>query len=222
MQVTSFVGREREIAEGVKLFQQARVLTLTGPGGTGKTRLSLQIAAQVADQFPGGVTFVALAPISDPELVAPAIVEALHLEAGSAPPRDRLLQHFRDRQALLVMDNFEQVLAAATLVADLIRASPGLKVIVSSRGALRISGEQEMPVPPLALPDPGAPADAQCRSTRRCGCSSSARRRGQAGVRGRPTRTPRRSPRSARAWTGCRWRSSWPRRASSCCRPRRS
>ena len=159
MQVTSFVGREREIAEGVKLFQQARVLTLTGPGGTGKTRLSLQIAAQVAHQFPGGVTFVALAPISDPELVAPAIVEAMHLEAGSAPPRDRLLQHFRDRQALLVMDNFEQVLAAATLVADLIRACPGLKVIASSRGPLRISGEQEMPVPPLALPDPGAPAE---------------------------------------------------------------
>ena len=159
MQVTSFVGREREIAEGVKLFQQARVLTLTGPGGTGKTRLSLQIAAQVAHQFSGGVTFVALAPISDPELVAPAIVEAMHLEAGSAPPRDRLLQHFRDQQALLVMDNFEQVLAAATLVADLIRASSGLKVIVSSRGPLRISGEQEMPVPPLALPDPGTPAE---------------------------------------------------------------
>jgi len=157
-QVTSFIGREHEIAEGVKLFQQARVLTLTGPGGTGKTRLSLQIAAQVADGFPGGVTFVALAPVVDPDLVAPAIVDALHLETGQSAPRDRLVQHLRDRQALLVMDNFEQVLAAATLVADLIRACPGLKVIASSRGALRISGEQEMPVPPLALPDPGAPA----------------------------------------------------------------
>jgi predicted ATPase len=159
VQVTSFVGRANEIAEGVKLFQQARVLTLTGPGGTGKTRLSLQIAAQVADDFPGGVTFVALAPIVDPDLVAPAVVEALHLETGQSPPRERLLQHFRDRRALLVMDNFEQVLPAATLVADLIRGCPGLKVIASSRGALRISGEQEMPVPPLALPDPGAPAE---------------------------------------------------------------
>jgi predicted ATPase/class 3 adenylate cyclase len=158
-QVTSFVGREREITEGVRLFQTARVLTLTGPGGTGKTRLSLQIAAQVADGFTGGVTFVALAPITDPELVAPAIVEALHLETGQSQPRDRLLQHFRDRQALLVMDNFEQVLGAATLVADLIRASTGLKVIASSRGPLRIAGEQEMPVPPLALPDPGATAE---------------------------------------------------------------
>jgi len=157
-QVTSFVGREHEIAEGVKLFQQARVLTLTGPGGTGKTRLSLQIAAQVADAFPGGVTFVALAPVVDPDLVAPAIVDALHLETGQSAPRDRLVQHLRDRKALLVMDNFEQVLAAATLVADLIRACPDLKVIASSRGALRISGEQEMPVPPLALPDPGEPA----------------------------------------------------------------
>jgi len=156
MQVTSFVGREREIAEGVRLFGTARVLTLTGPGGTGKTRLSLQIAAQVVDAFPGGVTFVPLAPIVDPELVAPAVVEALHIETGPTPPRDRLLQHFRERKALLVMDNFEQVLGAATLVADLIRACPGLKVIASSRGPLRISGEQEMPVPPLALPDPGA------------------------------------------------------------------
>jgi predicted ATPase/class 3 adenylate cyclase len=155
-QVTSFIGREREIAAGVELFGRTRVLTLTGPGGTGKTRLSLQIAAQVADDFPGGVTFVALAPIADPELVAPAVVDALHLETGRVPPRDRLLQHFRDRRALLVMDNFEQVIGAATLVADLIRACPGLKVIVSSRGPLRISGEQEMPVPPLALPDPGA------------------------------------------------------------------
>jgi predicted ATPase/class 3 adenylate cyclase len=158
-QVTSFVGREREIAEGVKLFQQARLLTLTGPGGTGKTRLSLQIAAQVADGFQGGVTFVPLAPITDPDLVAPAIVDALHLESGRMPPRDRLVQHFRDRQALLVMDNFEQVIAAATLVADLIRSCPGLKVIASSRGPLHVSGEQEMPVPPLALPEPGATAE---------------------------------------------------------------
>ena len=74
------------------------MLTLTGPGGTGKTRLSLQIAAQVADEFPGGVTFVPLAPIVDPELVAPAVVEALHLETGQSPPRERLLQHFRERR----------------------------------------------------------------------------------------------------------------------------
>src|SRR4029079_10702702 len=95
-------------------------LTLTGPGGTGKTRLSLQIAAQVADAFPGGVTFVALAPVVDPDLVAPAIVDALHLETGQSAPRDRLVQHLRDRKALLVMDNFEQVLAAATLGAHLV------------------------------------------------------------------------------------------------------
>src|SRR6185503_7998025 len=88
------------------------------------------------------------------------IVDALHLETGQSAPRDRLVQHLRDRKALLVMDNFEQVLAAATLVADLIRACPDLKVIASSRGPLRISGEQEMPVPPLALPDPGAPCEA--------------------------------------------------------------
>ena len=159
-QPTSFVGRKREIEEGVKLFQQARLLTLTGPGGTGKTRLSLQIAAQVAEGFRGGVTWVPLAPITDPDLVAPAIVDALHLETGRMPPRDRLVQHFRDRQALLVMDNFEQVIAAAALVADLIRSCPGLKVIASSRGPLHISGEQEMPVPPLTLPpDPGATAE---------------------------------------------------------------
>src|SRR6185436_5874896 len=93
------------------------------------------------------------------ELVASAIVEALAIETGQSSPRDRLLQHLRNRQALLVMDNFEQVLAAATLVADLMKACPGLKVIASSRGPLRISGEQEMPVPPLALPDPGDSAE---------------------------------------------------------------
>ena len=154
-QVTSFIGREHEIAEGIRLFAGTRLLTLTGPGGTGKTRLSLQIAAQVASGFVGGVTFVPLAPVSDPDLVASAIVDALAIETGQSSPRDRLVQHLKDRQALLIVDNFEQVLPAASLVADLLRACAGLKVIVSSRGPLRVSGEQELPVPPLGLPDPG-------------------------------------------------------------------
>ena len=160
MQVTSFVGREREIAEGVKLFQQARVLTLTGPGGTGKTRLSLQIAAQVARPVPGRRHVRRAGPDQRSRAGGPG-------DRGRDAPRSRAAPRratgccsiFATEQALLVMDNFEQVLAAATLVADLIRACPGLKVIASSRGPLRISGEQEMPVPPLALPDPGAPAE---------------------------------------------------------------
>ena len=175
MQVTSFIGREREIAEGVRLFQQARVLTLTGPGGTGKTRLSLQIAANVAHGFPGGVTFVALAPISDPELVAPAIVDALHLEAGRARRATGCCSIFAISRRCWCMDNFEQVLAAATLVADLIRRQPGPQgdrrrraARCASRASRRCRCRRSRS--PIRARRPSA-----CRSTRRCGCSSSAR-----------------------------------------------
>jgi len=161
---TSFVGREREIAEAGRLFGRTSLLTLTGPGGSGKTRLALKFAATVADRFPDGVTFVPLAAITDPELVAPAIVESLHLETSQIPARERLLRHLRDRRALLVLDNLEQLLGAAPLIAELIRGCPSIKVIVSSRAPLRISGEQEMPVPPLQLPGAGAPFEQISRS----------------------------------------------------------
>jgi predicted ATPase/class 3 adenylate cyclase len=158
-QLTTFVGREREVAEVVRLMESVRLVTLTGPGGTGKTRLSLQVAAETAGDQADGATFVACAPIADPDLVASAIATTLGLpDAGGRPPRDRLVDHLRDRQHLLVLDNFEQVAAAAPLLGDLLREAPRLRILVSSRVALRISGEQEYPVPPLELP--GADAEA--------------------------------------------------------------
>ena len=159
-QLTSFVGREREIAEASRLLRTTRLLTLTGPGGTGKTRLSLQVAAESADAFPDGVFFVALAPVSDPELVASTIAQVLRLPiTGANTPLQQLLELLKQKRMLLVLDNFEQVVSAAPQVAELLRGIPGLKVIVTSRAKLHVSGEQEYPVPPLGLPDPKAVPD---------------------------------------------------------------
>ena len=155
-QLTSFVGRTHETAVARALLERSRLLTLTGPGGTGKTRLSLQIAAEIADQFAGGAFFVPLDAVIDPALVASAIVSALGLQdSGVRTPRDRLLEYLAERRVLLILDNFEQVTEAAPLVAEILRACPGCSVIVSSRAVLHVSGEQEYAVPPLALPDRG-------------------------------------------------------------------
>ena len=153
-QMTSFIGRDDQVREGRELLSRARLLTLTGPGGTGKTRLSLQIAADVMDQFPDGVYFVPLAAIQDPELVPSAIAQALAISStGGRRPIDALLEHLHDKRTLLVLDNFEQLLPAAPLAIMLLEGSPGLRVLVSSRSVLRVYGEQEFPVPPLAVPD---------------------------------------------------------------------
>jgi predicted ATPase/class 3 adenylate cyclase len=153
-QLTSFIGRDDQVREAKQLLARSRLLTLTGPGGTGKTRLSLQIAADVMDGFPDGVYFVPLASVQDPELVPSAIAQALAISTtGSRRPIDALLDHLRDKRTLLVLDNFEQLLPAAPVTTKLLEASPGLRVLVSSRAVLRVYGEQEFPVPPLALPD---------------------------------------------------------------------
>ncbi len=152
--VTSFVGREREIAEVRQLLKTARLLTLTGPGGSGKTRLALRVAEEVIGHYADGVFFVDLAPIIDPQLVASSIAQVLGVrEAAGRPLIDTLTHHLREKDLLLVLDNFEQIVDAAPLIGDLLSASPGLKVLVTSREALRIYGEQEYLVPPLALPD---------------------------------------------------------------------
>ncbi len=155
MQVTTFIGRDKEIRDGLKLLDGTRLLTLTGPGGTGKTRLSLQLAAEVANQFPDGAFWVPLAPITDPEIVPSTIAHALGVQvAGNEVPLDRLTEHVRGKRMLLVLDNFEQILSAAPAVSTLLSAAPELKVVTSSRAPLRISGEQQFPIPPLELPDP--------------------------------------------------------------------
>jgi predicted ATPase/class 3 adenylate cyclase len=157
-QLTSFVGRERELAQAAELLARSRLLTFTGPGGSGKTRLSLQLAAESTDHFPQGVFFVSLAPLFQPELVPSAIVQALGLQdAGGVSPKERLLEYLRDRHLLLVLDNFEQILEAAPLVAELLQAAPRVKTVVTSRAPLHVSGEQEYPVPPLGVPNPAGP-----------------------------------------------------------------
>src|SRR5215208_2755382 len=156
-QPTALVGRERELEEVLALVRNpaVRLLTLTGPGGTGKTRLGLQAAAELTDEFEDGVFFVALAAISDPVLVAPMIARTLGLtESGNQPPEDLLKGYLRHRQVLLLLDNFEQVLGAGSLLDTLLSAASGLKVLATSRTPLRLYGEHEFPVPPLSLPDP--------------------------------------------------------------------
>ncbi|MGH8914083.1 MAG: adenylate/guanylate cyclase domain-containing protein, partial [Acidimicrobiia bacterium] len=159
--LTSFVGRDKELAEAMRLLETARVLTMTGPGGTGKTRLSLQVAAELADSFPDGVFFVELAPVTHVDVVPSRILESLGIPASTRdePPEMRLTSQLADKGYLIVLDNFEQLLDAAPLVADMVRASPRTKIIVTSRAPLRISGEQEMPVPPLAVGRADASSD---------------------------------------------------------------
>jgi predicted ATPase/DNA-binding CsgD family transcriptional regulator len=151
--LTSFVGREREIAAVQRLLAETHLLTLTGPGGVGKTRLTLAAATGATDLFPDGVHVVTLAALADPSLVLPAIAAALGIrEVAGQSPIERLAGHLRSKRALLVLDNFEPVLAAAGDVAGLLAAGPAVRALVTSREPLHVAGEQRFPVPPLALP----------------------------------------------------------------------
>lgn len=156
LQATTLVGREREVAAVTKLLMrpEVRQVTLTGPGGTGKTRLGLQAAAELLDEFEDGVYFVALSPITDPSLVVSTIARNLGVqEAGGLPLLVCLKDHLRDKRLLLVLDNFEQLADAAPVVTELLSAAPGLKVVVTSRAVLHLYGEHDYAVPPLGLPD---------------------------------------------------------------------
>lgn len=158
--LTTFVGRAAELEELTRLLASSRLLTLTGPGGTGKTRLGLEVARRSELSFPDGAWWVPLESITDPDLVPATIAQRLALpDRGGPDPVARLEEHLEARTALLVLDNFEQVMGAAPLVGRLLAAAPGLRVMVTSREGLRISGEQEYQVPPLAAPDPASTQD---------------------------------------------------------------
>jgi predicted ATPase/class 3 adenylate cyclase/DNA-binding CsgD family transcriptional regulator len=156
VQLTPLIGREKEIAavQNLLLREEVHLVTLTGPGGTGKTRLGLQVAAELSDLFPDRVYFVNLAPISDPEFVVPTIAQTLGLREGAGQSLlDRLQEELQQQQMLLMLDNFEQVVSAAPQLVDLLATCPKLKLLVTSREMLHVRAEHEFAVPPLALPD---------------------------------------------------------------------
>jgi predicted ATPase/DNA-binding CsgD family transcriptional regulator len=152
MQLTSFIGRERELAAVRRLLSTARLVTITGAGGCGKTRLAVQAASTVGETFADGAHFVSLGAISDPTLIIPTIAQALGL--AESPDRllfDSLKAFLHDRQLLLVLDNFEQVISAAPLLTELLSACARLRMLVTSRETLRLHGEHEFPLAPLEL-----------------------------------------------------------------------
>jgi predicted ATPase len=154
-QLTSFVGREEEMAEVRGLLSRTRLLTLTGAGGTGKTRLALHVASETLLDYRDGAFFADLSSVRDRALVPSALAEALGVQEDPGRPILEVVKdHLRDKELLLVVDNFEQVAEAAPVIEDLLTAAPDLTVMVTSRAVLSLRGEQEYPVPPLRPPDP--------------------------------------------------------------------
>ena len=152
--MTAFVGRRHEAEEVDALVRRSRLVTLSGPGGTGKTRLALEVGARVRDGFSGGVFFVDLSTLTDATLIPTSIAAAIGLrEEPERPPLESLQAHLRDLQLLLILDNFEQLEAGAPLVGSLLAGAPRLTILVTSREVLHLRGEQEYAVPPLGLPN---------------------------------------------------------------------
>jgi predicted ATPase/class 3 adenylate cyclase len=154
-QTSSFIGREMEMAEIKKAVSEHRLVTLTGSGGTGKTRLSLQVGADLLDQFPDGVWFIELAPLTNPDLIPQTVLSVFGIgEASGKTAAETLYDHARNKKLLLVLDNCEHLIeACAVLAAELLSRSPGLKILASSREALGVKGEMAWHVPSLTLPD---------------------------------------------------------------------
>ena len=212
---TRLVGRRLEVVAIVAHLRGAgtRVLTLVGAGGIGKTRLAVEAAAQLGAELSDGAYFVDLAPLADAALVGATIAAAVGVSDEQGPQAvDAVIARLRDREAVIVLDNFERLLEASQLVARLVDAAPGLRVLVTSRTPLRIGGEQVYNVLPLATPDEAETFESLARND--SVAIFVARRGASTASSSSPTRTPVTSPRFAARWRGCRSRSSSPRRVN--------
>src|SRR5215203_2979352 len=220
VQLTSFVGRDRELAELGELLDSTRLLTLTGAGGCGKTRLALQLAADAVDRFSGGVWCLELAPLSDPALIESALATMLGVRPlPGRTPVEAAVFHLAALRALVLLDNCEHVLEPCSLVAGaLLRGCPDVTVVATSREPLGVGGETTWRVPSLSLPPERAREALQSLgSPTPCACSSSAPSRSGPTSRSATTALPS-WPRSAGTSMASRSRSSWPPRGCASCR----
>ena len=214
---TALVGRDAEVGEVVGLLSGGtRLLTLTGPGGCGKTRIALAAAAELGGAYPDGVYFVPLDGVEDADAMAGVVADTLDAPPGLST-RERLAQQLADRRLLLVLDNLEQIDGAEQVVAALLDAGPGVAALATSRRPLLLAGEQELPSTPCRCPRP-----TRTRGRRRRSSSTSGRPDSSV----RASRSPRERGGRRRRWygssTGCPSRSSWPPRTPGCSVPPRS
>jgi predicted ATPase len=223
-ELTSFVDRRDEVAEVKRLLAGSRLVTLTGIGGVGKTRLALRAAAGLARAFPDGVWLVRLDQLHEEALVAQAVAEVLGLQDRvGCPPAAPLAEYLAGRQLLLVLDNCEHLVDAVAKLADvLLRTAAGLRVLATSRESLNIDGETVLTVPPLAAPDPG-----QQLTLARLGLFPAVRLFAERAAQAVPGFAVTGANVAAvagicRRWRGCRWPSSWLRRGCRCCPRSRS